>query len=342
MNDQRDFIGLLSAVITMAVAMAATGAAETGQELPTYRIPNVPSAGEAYYAPDNLHLITAAKDKDARPNADGSMAGLTYTFTDKGEDIRRINDRGQDACSYFFPNGKRIVWTSTRDNLDMPPGNWSEITDYPKPAELYVSDLDGRNIVRLTNNKVYDAEVSVSPDGKWVVFGRQEHGDDDLWRIRPDGSGEQQITKTTDWQEGAPFYMPDSETILFRARLKSEQHLSPPPITVFTIRHDGTNLKQRTFDKDMNWAPYPAPDGRHYVFVRVVQGKNWEVFLGDLTGGAPRRLTFHEGFDGLPALSPDGKKMVFARSVPETRGSWLHVMDVSSLKLGPENYKGID
>ena len=82
----------------------------------------------------------------------------------------------------------------------------------------------------------------------------------------------------------------------------------PPPMTVFTIKHDGTNLKQRTFDQDMNWAPYPAPDGRHYVFVRVVDGRNWEIFLGDLEGGAPVRLTWYDGWDGLPSLSPNGQE----------------------------------
>ena len=111
-------------------------------------------------------------------------------------------------------------------------------------------------------------------------------------------------------------------------------------MTVFTIEHDGTGLTQRTFDRDMNWAPYPAPDSRHYVFVRVVDGTNWEVFLGDLAGGEPMRLTYSPGFDGLPSLSPDGKKMVFTRQ--ETpRGFALYIMDVSSLNLGPENNQDI-
>ena len=325
-----------------APTAAAPVAFGPGNELPIRKIPNVPKAGEAYYAPDNLHLITSAQDKDSLPHKDGTPAGLEYIFTDTGEDIHRINDHGQDACSYFFPDQKRVVWTSTRDHLDLPVGNWSDVKNYPTGPELYVSDLNGGNIVRLTNNKYYEAEASVSPDGQWVVFGRQVDGKDDLWRIRPDGTDEQQITHTDDWQEGAPFYMPDGETIMFRAPKRSEDGMFPPPMTVFTIKQDGTNLKQRTFDQEMNWAPYPAPDGRHYVFVKVVDGKNFEVFLGDLEGGAPVRLTYHDGFDGLPSLSPNGKKMVFARAEPNKGGTWLNVMDVSSLNLGPENYKGVN
>ena len=322
-----------------AVEQAAAVEAEpqTRVELPTRRIPNIPPSGEAYYAPDSLHLIAQTKDDDAVPNKDGSSGNLTYTFTDQGENLRRINDRGQDACSYFFPDQKRVVWTSTRDHMDMDVGNWSDVEQYPQGSELYISDLDGGNVVRLTNNEHYEAEVSVSPDGQWVVFGRQIDGKDDIWRMRPDGTDEQQITFTDDWQEGAPFYLSDNETIMFRAPKRSEHgKFSPTPMTVFTIKHDGTDRKAHTFDHDMNWAPYPTPDDRHYVFVRVVDGYNWEIFLGDLEGGEPRRLTFNPGWDGLPSVSPDGTKMAFTRGTERGEPVYTYIMDISSLGVGPK------
>jgi len=334
-----------------ALDVAATKRAPAGPvgtaatELPTWKIPTIPKAAEAYYAPDSLHVIAQVQDPDAqKPGGRGGDGTLTYLFTDQGEDIVRINDRGQDGCSYYFPDRPLIVWTSTRDKMEIPVGNWFDERDYPRGAELYLSDLKGNNVRRLTNNEWYDAEVSVSPDGQWIVFGRQTDGRMDLWRMRPDGSEEQQITATEDWQEGAPFYLPDSETILFRAWKRSEfGKIEPTPMTVFTIRHDGTRLSPRTFDHDMNWAPYPAPDGRHYVFVRIVENNNWEVFLGDLAGGEPVRLTFNPGFDGLPALSPDGTKMLFARTEGKgfSGGIYTYVMDVSSLNLGPGNYTDI-
>ena len=209
------------------------GAMTEGMELPVRPIPNVPSNAEAYYAPDSLYVIAQTQDKDALV-AEGRHSGsLTYTFTDTGEDIKRINDHGQDACSYFFPDGKRLIYTSTRDNMDMPIGNWSDSTDYPQGAELYIADLDGSNVIRLTDNEWYEAEVSVSPDGQWIVFGRQIDGKMDLWRMRVDGSGEEQITFTDDWQEGAPFYLPDNKTILTRAWKASEYgKIKPTPMTV--------------------------------------------------------------------------------------------------------------
>lgn len=327
-----------------AAPAAAAPAMQAGTELPVRLIPNVPKNAEAYYGPDSLHVIAQTLDPAALKAEGRDSGALTYTFTDMGTNVRRINDKGQDACSYFFPDGQRLVWTSTKDHMDMPIGNWSDSNHYPQGAELYISDLKGGNVKRLTNNKYYEAEVSVSPNGEWIVFGRQIDGKMDLWRMRPDGSDEKQLTFTDDWQEGAPFYLPDNETILHRAWKRSEYgKVKPTPMTVFTIRNDGSEHIARTFDSGMNWAPYPAPDGRHYVFVRIVENNNWEVFLGDLAGGEPKRLTFDPGFDGFPSMSPDGKKMLFARS---TGGGFMsnlytHVMDVSSLNLGPENWKGV-
>lgn len=307
------------------------------QELPTWKVPNLPMSGEAYYAPDSYHVIAQVQDPLALKAKDPRQknGSLTYVFTDDGRLVRRINDRGQDACSYFFPDMKRIIWTSTRDHMDWPVGSWDDERDYPKGAELYVSDLEGRNVRRLTDNAYYDAEVSVSPDGRWILFGRQIDGKMDLWRMRPDGTGEQQITHTDEWQEGGAIYMPDSRTILFRAWKRSEYgRLSPLPMTIFTIQHDGTGLTPHTFDRAMNWAPYPAPDGRHYVFVRIVGKSNREIYLGDLRGGSPVRLTFNEGFDGFPSISPDGTKMLFTRVIPAEYGVFTYVMDISSLNVG--------
>jgi len=330
----------------MVLAMLTlTAQAAMAQELPSRVIPNIPEAAEAYFAPDSHHLIAQTRDPDAVKTLRGGNGGLTYIFTDDGAKVWRVNDHGQDACSFFFPDQKRVVYTSTRDNMDMYVGNWSDSNDYPQGAELYIADVDGKNVKRLTNNKVYEAEVSVSPNGEWIVFGRQSDGKMDLWVMRADGTDERQVTTTEDWQEGAPFFLPDNQTIMFRAWRRSEYgKIRPTPMTVFTIKADGSDWRRYTFDHDMNWAPHPAPDGRHYVFVRVAAENNWEVYLGDLAGGEPKRLTFNDSFDGFPAMSPDGRKMAFARSTEPgfMRGIKTFVMDVSSLGLGPENYKPLD
>jgi TolB protein len=311
------------------------------QELPTWRIPNVPSSAEAYYAPDNYHVIAQTQDPDALVAPGRKSGALTWIFSDDGKTKWRINDRGQDACSYFFPDGKHVIFTSTRDHMDFPIGNWSDERNYPQGAELYVADIDGGNRRRLTDNVYYEAEVSVSPDGRRIVFTRQVDGALDLYMMNADGTGEKKLTDTADWQEGAPFFLPDSKTITTRAWSRAIYGTRrPTPMTIFTINVETGERIQRTHDDWMNWAPYPAPDGRHYVFVRPLldNPSNWEIFLGDLEGGDPVRLTFNDSFDGFPSVSPDGTKMLFSRSEGPgfMSGLYTYVMDISSLNIGPK------
>lgn len=324
--------------MTIEQRIVATAPVMTGKELPVSIVPNIPEAAEAYYGPDSRLLIAQTRDPDAKKTSMGTAGALTWIFADDGSKSWRANDQGQDACSYIFPDNKRIIFTSTRDNMDMPVGNWSDSNNYPQGSELYVADLDGKNRKRLTNNAYYEAEVSVSHDGKKIVFGRQINGKMDLWVMNADGTGERQLTNTPDWQEGAPFFMPGDDRIMFRAWRASEYgKVSPTPMTVFTIKTDGTDWRRHTYDQSMNWAPFPAPDGRHFVFVRVtdVKTNNWDVYLGDLAGSPPQRLTFNDKFDGFPAVSPDGKKIVFARSTGERFMTNIKtfVMDASSLNL---------
>ena len=216
------------------------------QELPTWRIPNVPSSAEAYYAPDNYHVIAQTQDPDALRTPGRNSGALTWIFSDDGKTKWRINDRGQDACSYFFPDGKRVIFTSTRDHTDMPIGNWSDQNNYPQGAELYIADIDGRNRKRLTNNTHYEAEVSISPDGQKIVFTRQVEGALDLYMMNIDGSGEKKLTDTPDWQEGAPFFLPDSKTITTRAWSRAIYGTKrPTPMTIFTITASGWPNFQR-------------------------------------------------------------------------------------------------
>ncbi len=342
----------LSALLAVTNAMAQAGpdaqgpgnGPDSSKELPVRLIPDIPPAAEAYYAPDGYHFIAQAIDADAQSGGDDRSAGaLTYIFTDDGKLVRRINDRGRDACSYFFPDQQRVIWTSTRDNLDMPLGDWSDPGNYPQGAELYTSDLFGNDVVRLTNDQWYDAEVTIAPNGEWIVWTKEVDGNANLWRMRPDGSDKTQITFTDDWQPGAPFHMADNETIIFQAWRRSEYgKIFPTPMTVFTIKADGSGLTQRTFTRDMHWGPAPAADGRHYLYTTVIDGRNWELFLGDLAGGAPQRLTWNSGFDGMKSFSKDSMKMLFARTSPGSHFPfYTYVMDLSSLNLGQDNYRGI-
>jgi Tol biopolymer transport system component len=294
-------------------------------------IPNITQGAEAYFSPDGKSIIYNGKEED-------DSTYHVYTIHIDGSDRKRINNQGDDACSFFHPSGELLVWTSTRDNPDLPKGNWSVVEDYPQGAELYLSDLDGGNIRRLTANSYYDAEVSFSPDGKKLLFGRQIDGAIDLWLANADGSGQKQITNTPDLQEGGAFFLPDNQTILFRAWKKSEQKLEHKDMHLYTVNEDGSKLKQLTTEPGTHWSPYPAPDGIHAVYVKVLPPRNYEVFLINLQTGEEKRLTYNTSFDGFPSVSPDGNYVAFSsiRGNQGERSMKLYLLDVSSLHIGTD------
>jgi len=323
-----------SASLFVAVLGLLVGFADVqAQELDVRRIPHEGVGAEFYFSPDGKTLIGNAR-------LEGDEAHYVYTMRVDDGELVKINGTGEDACSHYFPDGKRLIWTSTRDLTDLPKGKYSDPANYPTGAELYSSALDGSDVKRLTNNLVYDAEVAVSPDGKWILWSRQIDGEVDLWRMPADGTGEeQQITFTKGEQEGGAFYLPDSETILFRSWDISAQGQRGMPMTIYTINNAGSGKKQISTEEGTNWAPYPAPDGEHYAYVKFLPPHNFEIFLHSLVTGEETRLTYNDGFDGFPAISTDGTMMTFSsgRQAPEgERVLHQYIMDLSSLKLGPK------
>ncbi|MCX6138355.1 MAG: hypothetical protein NTV54_12760 [Ignavibacteriales bacterium] len=301
------------------------------KEFRTWMVPNMDEGAEFYFSPDGKRLIGNAKYGN-------DTVHQVYTIGIDGKDLVCINHLGEDACSYYFPDGKRLIFTSTRDNLEMKRGNYSDPKDYPQGAELYSCKPDGSDRMRLTKNTCYDAEASLSPNGKWILFTRQIDGKLDLWRMRPDGSAQEQITFTPEWQEGGSFFI-DNETIICRAWEIKNQAQRGMPMSIFTLKSDGSQLTRITTDTGTNWAPYPAPDGEHFAFVKVLPPHNYEIFLMSLKTGEQTRLTFSDAFDGFPAISPDGKLLAFSSgrdSKPGERKLKLYLMDISALGLGPK------
>jgi TolB protein len=67
-----------------------------------------------------------------------------------------------------------------------------------------------------------------------------------------------------------------------------------------------------TSNDAVNWGPYFYPDSRHIVYSTSIHGHaNYEVYLMDTETGRQERITYREGFDGLPVFSRDGKKMMW-------------------------------
>ena len=56
-------------------------------------------------------------------------------------------------------------------------------------ADIYTVPAGGGPVNRLTDSPVQDHIPTWSPDGKWIYFGSRRAGGDEIFRMRPDGSG---------------------------------------------------------------------------------------------------------------------------------------------------------
>src|SRR4030095_7640729 len=93
----------------------------------------------------------------------------------------------------------------------------------------------------------------------------------------------------------------------------------------------------------MSWAPFFHPSGRYFIFTSNKLGfSNFELYLCDSDGThEPVRVTFTDGFDGLPVFSPDGTRLCWS-SNRTTDGKtqlflarWDHEAALAALNSAP-------
>jgi hypothetical protein len=80
---------------------------------------------------------------------------------------------------------------------------------------------------------------------------------------------------------------------------------------VFTMKVDGSDVRRVTDFKAMSWAPFYHPSGQYVIFTANKLGfENFELFIVDAQGERePVRVTFTDGFDGLPVFAPGGRQL---------------------------------
>ena len=111
-----------------------------------------------------------------------------------------------------------------------------------------------------------------------------------------------------------PHWTPDGQRIIYcSARDNTDQAHAPEGeiYEIYTIKTDGTDVKQVTHDKGVNTYPSFSRDGQQIVFRKIIAPKNSEVFVTNADGSSPRNLTNNPAFDGWPRWSPDDSKIVF-------------------------------
>ncbi|HSK70420.1 MAG TPA: hypothetical protein VK892_01905 [Pyrinomonadaceae bacterium] len=282
---------------------------------------------EAYFSRDGKQLIFQSK-------RDGRGCDQIYTMNIDGSNVKMVsNGEGRTTCSYFFDKGRKILYASTYlasrecpPNPDFSKGYvWAIYPTY----DIFTANADGSNIKRLTDSNTYDAEATVSPNGKKIVFTSMRDGDLDIYVMDINGKNVKRLTTELGYDGGA-FFSPDGKQIVYRSyhpkteaeiarykqRLK-EDLIEPNNFEIWVMNADGTNKRQITKLGAASFAPFFTPNGKRIIFstnyfAEDARKRNFDLALINLDGSGLERVTFHETFDGFPMFSPDGKKLVFA------------------------------
>jgi TolB protein len=279
---------------------------------------------EAYFSFDNTRLIFQS-------TRDSFQCDQIFSMNIDGSNVRLLSSgTGRTTCAYFFPNEQKILYSSTFRSGDACPPKPDYSMGYVWPIyqsyDIYKADLDGGNVVPLTDTPGYDAEATIAPDGSKIVFTSTRDGDLDLYVMNTDGSD---VTRLTDdiGYDGGAFFSPDSKSIVYRAghpktddeiaeykELLAKGLIRPNILEIFTMNADGTGKKQLTSFNAACFCPFYTPDGKKIIFssnLAEPDGHNFDLYLIGLDGSNLERLTYCPSFDGFPMFSFDGKKLVF-------------------------------
>ncbi len=226
----------------------------------------------------------------------------------------------ENAYPSWSPDGSRLVFQSNRS------GHWV----------LYTMNADGSDVAALTEDQFRSAGPGWSPDGTLILYvSNNEDEWEDLWVVRPDGTGKRNVTNTPSVNESHPHWGPAGRRIIFNATTDVTVEGNEE---VYEMNLAGSDLRKlTTYD---GWDTYASvsPDGARIVWRRVLttgeswrEGWNSEIFVMNRDGTAIGNLSRHPSFDGYPTWSPDGAHILFSSDRSGTLQ--LYVMDADGTNV---------
>lgn len=110
------------------------------------------------------------------------------------------------------------IYPMARKSLTLSPNGQEEVfvrTNDQGIAELFIRRLDSTRDRKLTAFTASSYDPAWSPDGQWIAFVSSNSGNDEIYRVSPDGAIVQQLTHNNWEWDKHPSWSPDSSKIVF-------------------------------------------------------------------------------------------------------------------------------
>jgi TolB protein len=134
----------------------------------------------ATFSPDGSSIVFSSE----RMGLEGGEH--LYMMSRDGSNIRPIGNLEIDTGGgpIFSPDGKKILFTDTIDDLDAGEVN----------QDVYIVDVDGNNRIRLTYDPSSEVPWAFTPDGNHILISSDRSESYDLYIMNLDGTGLVRLT----------------------------------------------------------------------------------------------------------------------------------------------------
>ncbi len=215
-------------------------------------------------------------------------------YRGKVEDWRRMAHRFADQILEYLtgergPFESKIAFVARRQG---------------RAKEVYVMDLSGEELVRVTYNRTLNLFPAWQPGAKGLLFFSYQEGGPYPYYKGLFSSTENRLLAGVSF-DGE--WSPDGRFLALSLEQNGNSDL-------FLVSPEGRVLRRLTDHPDIDVSPSWSPDGRSLAFCSSRSGSP-QIYILGLENDRVRRLTFTGSYNTSPAWSPKGKEVAYTGRV---------------------------